>query len=301
MASPCVAVGRRGSPCVAVRVAALDGPRAIAQCWGMDPVQRWAVALTIGVATTVGGGLTSGCAGFGEAAGGVCLALAIQTVGQVCCEAACGAATSAVCDGDSDDGDHVGDITPAVAPDEIPPPPQQAAPPCRIQQAPGGVWHLDCVDGTSAEALQHEPPARDPAQGDAPPGAHQGADTTVPGDVRVATLADVERLAGVRAVMGSLTVTGVTLLQLTLPSLQSVEGDLVVADTVHLGTMTLSSLRCLGGGLRVVGNRALRADPVPALTDADDVDVAFNDGLPTTVADRLLAIRPRHERARPGL
>lgn len=276
----------------------LDGERPIAHCCGMDPVRRLAVALSIGVATAVTGGLTSGCAGFGEAAGGVCLALAIQTVGQVCCEAACGAATSSVCgDDDGGDGGNSSDddapnLTPA-APDEIPPaPPRGAAPPCRIQQAPGGVWHLDCVDGTSAEALQHEPLAGDP-DGEAPA---PGTDTTVAGDVRVASLADVARLAGVRAVLGTVTVTGVGLLRVSVPSLKSVEGDLVVADTVHLGTMTLSSLRYLGGRLRVVGNRALQGDPVPALTDADDVDVAFNDALSTAVTDRLLAIRPRHQR-----
>ncbi len=104
------------------------------------------------------------------------------------------------------------------------------------------------------------------------------------------------QLAGVRAVLGTVTVTGVGLLRVSLPSLKSVDGDLVVADTVHLGTVALSSLRYVGGRLRVVGNRALQGDPVPALTAADDVDVAFNDGLPTAATDRLLAIRPRHQR-----
>jgi hypothetical protein len=284
------------SPCVAAWGDALDGPRPIAHCCGMDPERRLAVALSIGVATTVTGGLTLGCAGFGEAAGGVCLALAIQTVGQVCCEAACGAATSSVCgdDGADTSDDDVADQTPADAGhDEIPPhPPLAPTPPCRIHQEPGGVWHLDCVDGTSAEALQHE------AAGGAPDGEppKPDTDTTVTGDVRVASLADVARLAGVRAVLGTVTVTGVGLLRVSLPSLKSVEGDLVVADTVHLGTMTLSSLRYLGGRLRVVGNRALQGDPVPALTDADDVDVAFNDALSTAVTDRLLAIRPRRQR-----
>jgi hypothetical protein len=203
----------------------------------------------------------------------------IQGAAEVCCDAAIGA----LCE-DDDDGlpDDDGEDDDAVA--EVPPPPPREplpdVPPCATRELPGGVWRLDCVDGTIAEAI-----------------ALAAEDVVTPADasdgvLRVMRLADVEQLAGRRGVGGSVRIAGPALLRVELPSLHHVDGDLVVEQTTQLSTVRMPGLTRVGGAVRLLRNRALRGDPCPALAHVAVVDVAFNDALQPAVVDRLLALAP---------
>jgi len=236
---------------------------------GVDVVivlaQPWTVRLLVALLLPA----VASCASVASAVVAECAAAALQGAAEVCCDAAIGAICEDSDDGVDDDSDD------AVA--EVPPPPPREplpdVPPCASRELPGGVWRLDCVDGTIAEALVG-------------PGVDEGPSG------RVVGLADVERLAGVRGLPGSLRIGGAALLRLELPSLHHVDGDLVIEETTQLATLRLPALTRVQGALRVFRNRALRSDPVPALRGASVVDVAFNDVLPGPVVDRLLALAP---------
>jgi hypothetical protein len=216
--------------------------------------------------------MLSSCASLAGAVASECAAALVQGAAEVCCDAAIGA----LCE---DDGDlAVDDEEPAA---EIPPPPPREplpdVPPCATRTLPGGVFRLDCVDGTTAEALLAEDTA---------------AEDDAAGAGSVKNLADVARLANVRGFAGSLRITGPALLRVELPSLHRIDGDFVVEQTAQLATLRLGALVQVDGVVRLLHNRALRGDPCPQLARAGAVDIAFNDGLAPAVVDRLLALAP---------
>jgi hypothetical protein len=221
--------------------------------------------------------LLTGCAGIGEAVGATCVSLAASTAGEVCFRVG----LAILCDDDDGDSvvdaDHADDSVSA----EIPPrldEPLADVPPCRVTQLDGGVWRLVCVDGTAAEALV------------APQQLVGGGGAVVDDAIDVDGLDAVHALANRRAVVGSITVRGSSLLRLELPSLQSVQGDLRIERTAHLSTLLVPSLAVVSGAVVVVHNRRLAGDVLPRLRDAGSVHIAFNDGLDGPVVDRLLAL-----------
>ena len=82
------------------------------------------------------------------------------------------------------------------------------------------------------------------------------------------------------------------MLRLTLPTLRSVTGDVVVQNNRHLVRVDFSRLVSVGGVVVVRHNTALSADPMPRLRRATTVMVVDNDALPNVVVDRLQAVLP---------
>ena len=183
-----------------------------------------------------------------------CAEIASQVTGQMlgaCLELSARVACASLCDDDPDDdqapldGDEVARPPPAE-----PPPPEwrPAVADCEVKSDASGVF-VDCAGGTRAAFLAGtELVASAPADPRAP---------TVRGPVEIRSPGDVGRLAGTRAIEGSLMISSPTLTSLTAPELQSVGGDLVVIRAAALETLVLPALARVSGAVVITDNPRL--------------------------------------------
>ena len=91
-------------------------------------------------------------------------------------------------------------------------------------------------------------------------------------DLTISTAADMELLAEIQVIMGSLTLEAYDASIFDMPALQSVEGDLIIHDNANLEAIHLPALSTLGsqelgfGALQLNANPALKTVDIPNLT-----------------------------------
>ena len=206
--------------------------------------------------------LSSGAAG--------CAAIASEVAGELlgaCLEVGARAACATLCDddgGDDDEGDPDDDESFTK---DAPRPPRQEPPPpdwepavadCELRRDEAGV-HVDCAGGTRALFLPHAELA--------PAAPREARSPTVRGPVEIVDPVDVGRLAGTRAIEGSLVLRSQTLVSLVAPELQSVGGDLTVSGAPALERLALPALATVGGAVLIVDN--------PRLPQGDAEELVF--------------------------
>lgn len=195
-----------------------------------------------------------------------CAAIASEVAGELlgaCLEIGARAACATLCD---DDDDEDADDEEALA-EDVPSPPRKEAPPpdwepavadCELRRDEAGV-HVDCAGGTRALFLPHaELATAAPREARSP---------TVKGPVEIVDPVDVGRLAGTRAIEGSLVFRSKTLVSLVAPELQSVGGDLSVTGAPALERLALPALATVGGAVLIVDN--------PRLPQGDAEELVF--------------------------
>ena len=106
------------------------------------------------------------------------------------------------------------------------------------------------------------------------------------GDVRVASAADLERLAGIRQVRGSLVIDAPELATLALDSLARVDGDISITGAA-LTSASLPALCSVGGSVTVRGNPALTALGLDTLSQLTGGAIENNPRYSTCEARRL--------------
>lgn len=201
--------------------------------------------------------LLSGAAG--------CAAIASEVAGDLlgaCLEIGARAACATLCDDDGDDAEDD-----EVLAEDVPSPPRQEPPPpdwepavadCELRRDEAGV-HVDCAGGTRALFLAHAELATAAPREERSP--------TVKGPVEIVDPVDVGRLAGTRAIEGSLVLRSRTLVSLVAPELQSVGGDLSVTAAPALERLALPALATVGGAVLIVDN--------PRLPQGDAEELVF--------------------------
>jgi hypothetical protein len=101
---------------------------------------------------------------------------------------------------------------------------------------------------------------------------------------------DVAAFAGCKTASGLRVQTGATIDLAPLRDLQTVSGDIVVADTVGTEEVALDALVSVGGGILVHGNNSLRGLFLPRLETAGRVAIDDNYELTTIAMPRLAAV-----------
>lgn len=180
-----------------------------------------------------------------------CAEIASQVTGELlgaCLEISARVACASLCDDDAEE--------PPVEDDQLPPPPREPPPPewrptvadCEAKSEASGVF-IDCAGGTRAafRAGTEVVAAQDLDRGV----------PTVRGPVEIRVPSDVGRLAGARAVDGSLVISSSTLERLTAPELQSIGGDLIVTHAGALESLALPALASVGGAVIISDNPLL--------------------------------------------
>lgn len=77
---------------------------------------------------------------------------------------------------------------------------------------------------------------------------------TLSRDVSISQAGELDALAPVIAINGSLTISGTSLLSVALPALQHVDGDLTISNNGRLATLDLPQLRAVAGSLTLAGD-----------------------------------------------
>lgn len=114
-----------------------------------------------------------------------------------------------------------------------------------------------------------------------------GGSATVMGSFTIRNSLDVALLAGVTHITGDLVIDAPGLQTVSVPSIATIDGKLIIAENPTLTSAALPALATVGG-INVSGNLALTTFSLPALTTSDDIDVYAN-GVLATVSLPVLA------------
>lgn len=202
-------------------------------------------------------------AAFALSFGAGCAEIAAEITGEMlgaCLEITARAACATICD-DDDEEEPLEDV-------EEPKPTRPAEPPvpewrpavadCELKRDEAGV-HVDCAGGTRALFVASAELATDaPSEARTP---------TVHGPVEIRGPLDVGRLAGTRAIEGSLVIRSRELVSLVAPELRSIGGDLTITSATELSTLALPALASVGGAVVISDN--------PSLSQRDAEEIVF--------------------------
>lgn len=195
--------------------------------------------------------------------GGGCAEIAAAITGEMagaCLEITARAACATLCD-DDDEEEPLEDVEePKPTRPAEPPPPdwRPAVADCELKRDEVGV-HVDCAGGTRALFVAAAELATDaPIEARTP---------TVHGPVEIRAPLDIGRLAGTRAIEGSLVIRSRELVSLVAPELRSIGGDLTITHASALSTLALPALASVGGAVVIADN--------PSLPQKDAEEIVF--------------------------
>ena len=108
------------------------------------------------------------------------------------------------------------------------------------------------------------------------------------GEVRIESASDLAVLDGVTVVSGDLQITADDITELTLNSLESVEGDLWIRYNTRLTSLTMNNLASVSGGLSIAQNERLASLNLNALRSVGgSFAISYNCKLPSFRADAI--------------
>ena len=198
--------------------------------------------LTVALVVLLAAVLPVGCAEVAGEVAGELLGPCLEIAGRAAC--------ASLCD-DDQDSDPPGEEGEAAPPPRTEPPPpewQPAVADCELTRDDAGV-HVDCAGGTRALFTTGV------ALATVAPG--EARSPTVRGPVEIREPLDVGRLAGTRAIEGSLMISSRELVSLVAPELQSIGGDLVVTRAMALQRLELPALARVSGAVVISDNARL--------------------------------------------
>lgn len=108
------------------------------------------------------------------------------------------------------------------------------------------------------------------------------------GELRIDSASDLSVLDGVTVVEGDLQITAEDITELTLNSLESVEGDLWIRFNTRMTSLTMNSLSSVSGGFLVSQNERLSSLNLDSLRSVGgSFAISYNCKLPSFRADAI--------------